>query len=90
MTPFIGLTYVPMMRVILENFQKEEIVNQISKEKKAIQYNARIENNSYEVLVEDEWKAITVKGVNVGMAKPGVFPGEAAITRMNIIGGLNK
>ena len=77
---FYWSTYVPMMRVILEDFQKEEIVNQISKEKKAIQYNARIENNSYEVLVDDEWKAITVKGVNVGMAKPGVFPGEAAIT----------
>ncbi|SDN30859.1 hypothetical protein SAMN05518871_104224 [Psychrobacillus sp. OK028] len=77
---FYWSTYVPMMQSILENFQKEQKVNQISKSNKAMKYNARIENNSFELLIDGKWKAVTIKGVNVGMAKPGVFPGEAAIT----------
>lgn len=31
--------------------------------------------------VGEEWEGLLVRGVNLGMAKPGTFPGEAAITK---------
>lgn len=41
---------------------------------------ARINGDNYEVLIDGTWEQITIKGVNMGMAKPGTFPGEAGIT----------
>lgn len=46
-----------------------------------ISYPARINEQQYEVYRDSEWQPITIKGVNMGMGKPGYFPGEAAITR---------
>lgn len=45
-----------------------------------LSYNARLNGDSYEVLIDGKWQSITIKGVNIGMARPGVFPGEAGIT----------
>lgn len=45
-----------------------------------IMYNTRIKNNSFEVFKGDGWERLIIKGVNLGIAKPGTFPGEAAIT----------
>lgn len=47
---------------------------------KPFAYPARIHNAKYEIRINNEWVPITIKGVNMGMAKPGAFPGEAAIT----------
>lgn len=44
-----------------------------------LEHNARITGDSYEVFVDGEWQEIVIKGVNMGMAKPGTFPGEAGI-----------
>ncbi|MFC3419580.1 hypothetical protein ACFOLA_13080 [Salinicoccus hispanicus] len=41
---------------------------------------ARIAGDQFEVKTPDGWEQMTIKGVNMGMAKPGTFPGEAAIT----------
>jgi hypothetical protein len=41
---------------------------------------ARIDVDHFEVQTTEGWREITIKGVNMGMAKPGHFPGEAAIT----------
>jgi hypothetical protein len=42
----------------------------------------RIGEDGFEVAVDDEaFTKLGVRGVNLGMAKPGRFPGEAAITR---------
>ncbi|MCG1010312.1 hypothetical protein J4760_09815 [Salinicoccus sp. ID82-1] len=41
---------------------------------------ARITGDQFEVKTPDGWEQMTIKGVNMGMAKPGYFPGEAAIT----------
>jgi hypothetical protein len=46
-----------------------------------IDYNVRIHENSMEIYKEEGWSAVPVKGVNIGMAKPGTFPGEAGISR---------
>lgn len=42
---------------------------------------ARVMENKYEIVMPDgNWKEIPIKGVNMGIAKPGYFPGESAIT----------
>jgi len=43
-------------------------------------HHSRVQGNEFEVQVNGEWEKLTVKGVNIGMGKPGFFPGEAAIT----------
>jgi hypothetical protein len=43
-------------------------------------YSARIKNDSFQIFRDGKWEPMKIKGVNLGMAKPGTFPGEAAIT----------
>jgi hypothetical protein len=43
-------------------------------------YHARIKDNRFQILRGDKWEPMTIKGINMGMAKPGTFPGQAAIT----------
>lgn len=45
------------------------------------QPNFRVRGDGFERLRDGEYEAVTLRGVNLGMAKPGYFPGEAAITR---------
>lgn len=51
-----------------------------SEESSPFNYNARLQENTFEVYQDGKWTPLTIKGVNMGMAKPGTFPGEAAIT----------
>ncbi|MFC4736633.1 hypothetical protein ACFO4L_08575 [Bacillus daqingensis] len=44
-------------------------------------YSSRMNEHHMEVFRGGEWMEMPVKGVNMGMGKPGYFPGEAAITR---------
>jgi hypothetical protein len=41
----------------------------------------RVGDDGFERLADGEYGPLQVQGVNIGMAKPGRFPGEAAITR---------
>ncbi|OZI12627.1 hypothetical protein CEW92_05580 [Bacillaceae bacterium SAS-127] len=80
---FFWQTYVPMMKVLLEQGEqaKTNVQQQPATEKqKETAYTSRVVNDSFEVRVGDEWKKLPIKGVNIGMGKPGAFPGEAAIT----------
>lgn len=47
-----------------------------------VAYPARVgkTNDRIEVNIDGKFTPLTIKGVNMGMAKPGHFPGEAAIT----------
>ena len=76
---FYWSTYIPMVQGILENFSEvgEEKKESTSTE---LQYHARILEDDYEVFIDNTWTSIPMKGVNMGMAKPGTFPGEAGIT----------
>ncbi|WP_203332100.1 hypothetical protein [Planococcus beigongshangi] len=60
-------------------FNQPEV--QVGTEKDGISYSARIAGEQFEVFEDGEWREVTIKGVNLGMAKPGTFPGEAGITR---------
>lgn len=47
-----------------------------------LHYPARVKDNMFEIQNENnEWTALPIKGVNMGIAKPGYFPGESAITK---------
>ncbi|MGG3449376.1 hypothetical protein [Domibacillus aminovorans] len=79
---FYWNTYVPMMKTILEDLNKDfkETEKVIPKKEGEASYTTRVMNDSFEVLVNDKWEKLKIKGVNIGMAKPETFPGEAAIT----------
>ncbi|MUT65691.1 hypothetical protein [Paenibacillus sp. NEAU-GSW1] len=74
---FYWSIYTPVMKKIVEHFEDKQIeaVNQ-----EQLNYNARIQGKAFEVMKDGKWEPIVMKGVNIGMGKPGAFPGEAAIT----------
>ncbi|MDQ0063277.1 hypothetical protein [Paenibacillus harenae] len=74
---FYWSIYMPVMKKIVEHFEDKqiEVVNQ-----EQLNYNARIQGKAFEVMKDGKWEPIVIKGVNIGMGKPGAFPGEAAIT----------
>ncbi len=81
---FFWEIYVPVMKVILNDVvegQYEQRIEQTFTEMNDIKYNARLGNTRFEVYKNDQWEEILIKGVNLGMAKPGYYPGEAAITK---------
>ncbi|MDV6377433.1 hypothetical protein ORD22_04065 [Sporosarcina sp. GW1-11] len=78
---FYWSTYVPMMKAVLEQFGEiEEAVAIEEPIQTGIQMNSRMNGRYLEILQDGEWKPMIIKGVNIGMGKPGAFPGEAAIT----------
>lgn len=48
-----------------------------------ISYGFKAERNKQNLqhYTGGKWEDWTIKGVNLGMAKPGAFPGDAAITK---------
>ncbi|MBX0313402.1 hypothetical protein [Planococcus glaciei] len=86
-TAFYWKTYAPMMESILakteqkQSTAKKEPAAVVQAEQDGISYPSRINGQTFEVYQDNKWQPFTVKGVNMGMAKPGTFPGEAAITR---------
>lgn len=77
---FYWSAYVPMMEKILEDFVDDKDMEPSPEIKNELNYNARVENDVFEILIDNKWTPTTIKGVNIGMAKPGTFPGEAGIT----------
>ena len=71
-----------LLPTILWGLNEEKIENAVViAEKDGITYPSRVSGQAFEVYQDSEWQLFTIKGVNMGMAKPGTFPGEAAITR---------
>ncbi|GAB2486145.1 hypothetical protein GCM10008929_08640 [Alkalibacterium psychrotolerans] len=84
-TSFYYRAYLPMMRHILTTIysretdsQDDAAVSQITEDD--ITYSSRVTETGFEVFSNGDWQAIDIKGVNMGMAKPGTWPGEAGIT----------
>ncbi len=87
-TSFFWKTYRPMMTRIFEMASKGNVQtdnyasNQlVMAETKDVLYPSKINGDEFEVYQDGEWQSFTVKGVNMGMAKPGTSPGQAAITK---------
>ena len=77
---FYWNAYAPMMTKIIgdvgykkENPDTTEIPNN--------PYISKVEGKDFYILSEGEWKKTFLKGVNMGVAHPGTFPGELAITK---------
>lgn len=45
-----------------------------------LSYASRVNGDTFQVYENGSWRDLKVKGVNMGMAKPGAWPGEAAVT----------
>ncbi|WP_342542426.1 hypothetical protein MHH33_16820 [Paenisporosarcina sp. FSL H8-0542] len=85
---FFWKTYVPMMKVLLEDVKDvgskdKQLIHKPSvlQNELGLNYSAKVNGDRFDVYTNGEWKTLTVKGVNIGMGKPGTFPGEAAITK---------
>ncbi|MEC3883368.1 hypothetical protein VKA52_06490 [Halobacillus sp. HZG1] len=81
---FFWSTYQPMMGRILSTAAKEEESDPVTAPQavtEKIHHPSRVHDQKVEVFQDNEWQSMTVKGVNIGMGKPGYFPGEAAIDK---------
>lgn len=80
---FYWSAYAPMMDRIIKEFEEMKANPVVSQTENTVEtpYQFKVAGDKFEVLQEDgSWQAITIKGVNIGMADAGHFPGEAALT----------
>lgn len=77
--------YFPMMESILESITlKESKENEKSMEfykSNDVSIAGQVSENRIQIYQDGKWQDMLVKGVNMGIAKPGYFPGETAITK---------
>ncbi|NEY72231.1 hypothetical protein G4D63_10895 [Bacillus mesophilus] len=84
--PFYWRVYVPMMDGIFKDLMNEP-EEQVPKKVLDIHTVDGVSmigktNETYlEVYRDGAWEDLLIKGVNIGMGKPGTFPGEAAISK---------
>jgi hypothetical protein len=50
-------------------------------EEAGLKYPAKVSGRDFLIYTNGQWKKVFLKGVNIGAAKPGTFPGELAITK---------
>ena len=53
-------------------------------------YIAKIDGRDFTVFAEGRWQKKFLKGVNMGVGKPGAFPGEHAITKAEYLRWLDR
>lgn len=80
---FYWEVYVPMMKSLLDNglnnTVKQEQVEVVEVNK--IKTNSTTGETYIQVQKNGEWDDFLIKGVNMGIGKPGYFPGETAISK---------
>ncbi|MCD8511325.1 MAG: hypothetical protein LRY73_16640 [Bacillus sp. (in: Bacteria)] len=80
---FFWQTYIPMMKEILHTTSEKEqdlMVERAVFQDDSGMYTMRLGESQFQVYREGIWEDIVIKGVNMGIAKPGSFPGETTIT----------
>ncbi|MBM7702481.1 hypothetical protein [Metabacillus iocasae] len=82
---FYWSVYVPMMKKVVEKIDKQDkkvVQKEVEVEQKnGYSLNAKVGTDYLQVYKDGEWQDILVKGVNMGIGKPGSFPGETAISK---------
>ncbi|WP_394175742.1 hypothetical protein [Guptibacillus hwajinpoensis] len=82
---FYWKMYMPLMDSILNDVKapdKQQVKPSIEVQSvDGVQVAGQVGENKLQVFKEGEWEDLLIKGVNMGIAKPGYFPGEAAITK---------
>lgn len=85
---FFWKIYAPTLTRILEDTKrvstqaaKVKPLSQTKVGNQELRTRAREGQDTLEMYQDGEWKPYFVKGVNVGLGRPGAFPGEHAISR---------
>ncbi len=80
---FYWNTYVPLMKKVLANglYKEHKHVQPELAEADGVTYNSTTQGSHLQIQKDGKWEDLTLKGVNMGIAKPGHFPGETAITK---------
>lgn len=80
---FYWRVYVPMIKQILrhglEPANDQEEVELVTENNLSI--NSKTDETSIQIQKDGKWEKLLIKGVNMGISKPGYFPGETAITK---------
>jgi hypothetical protein len=84
---YIAITIVLVVIIAQIDFFPEEEKPVIGPEKRVVvtsygemEITSRLRGDMFQVLKDDKWEDVLIKGVNLGLSSPGHFPGEAAIT----------
>jgi hypothetical protein len=80
---FYWEAYVPMMKDILKNglHQTDQQTKVEVVKHDGINTNSKTGRSYIQIQENGKWKDFLIKGVNMGIGKPGYFPGETAITK---------
>ncbi|PMC40676.1 hypothetical protein CJ195_02870 [Bacillus sp. UMB0899] len=83
---FFWKAYVPMMTEILTKEKvygtnQKAIVEPEILNKEGIKLTGAASDEYLQVYKNGKWEDMLIKGVNMGIAKPGTFPGETGITK---------
>ncbi|MBH0170074.1 hypothetical protein [Fictibacillus sp. 18YEL24] len=80
---FYWKVYLPLMKSLLHNEQsvKKPVSIVQVQESNGIKINAKASGDYLQILENGKWRNFLIKGVNMGIAKPGSFPGETAISK---------
>jgi hypothetical protein len=80
---FYWKTYVPMMKDLLNNglhkVNNQKPVELVNVD--GIKTNSKTDSSYIQIQKDGKWQDFLIKGVNMGIGKPGYFPGETAITK---------
>jgi hypothetical protein len=80
---FYWKAYTPIMKAIFDTIQKDESRSEtveITKEK-GLKLAGKTGKDYIQVKKDGKWEDLLLKGVNMGIARPGSFPGETAISK---------
>lgn len=85
-TAFYWKVYVPMMKAILQEIktyqeEKKRPAATETAEQDGIRLAGTVGRDYLQVYRNGRWEPLLIKGVNLGISKPGAFPGEASITK---------
>lgn len=77
--------YYPMMEAVLEkvdeNDEEAQNPSSASYTSDGVSAAGQVSDNKIQIYQDGKWEDMLIKGVNMGIAKPGYFPGETAITK---------
>lgn len=76
---FFGVAVLLLVGGLL--FKYSESKRPVLYENNGIRYVSQVEGKDFLIYKEGKWEKTFLKGVNIGAAKPGTFPGELAITK---------
>lgn len=80
---FYWEAYVPIMKSLLKNGLHSGVKQEAAEiaDSGGVKVNSRTGSDFIQIKRNGKWENILIKGVNMGIAKPGHFPGETAITK---------